>query len=192
MVGTWRNATRAHSATWRFEASDDYKHTLLIIDSPGIKGTYRLTSMTPPLYPNGLKYPNAQGNPLFAPLLYWVENVPVGIVEANITIDGTPFEFHGIGGRERNWNSKPWGEISGRWNMARGLVGPYAFIIWEYLSKVDGKAYFSAVLTEKGKVVLKTQLNVDGGAGDSFATIEVKTQGPVHLSSQPPGKPVDS
>ncbi|KAH8800138.1 hypothetical protein DL96DRAFT_1637393 [Flagelloscypha sp. PMI_526] len=188
VVGSWRNVSSA-GGSWTFVASADYKHTVLTVDTEEVKGTYELTSRTPAVYPNGLVYPNTQGNPLFAPLLYWAENVAVGRVDVDFTIGGTPFVFHGMGGRERNWNSKPWGEISGRWNMARGLVGPYEFIVWEYVSLVDGGTYFSAVLMSRGRVVFRTQ---EYGAGKGSAEIEVKTDGAVHLSSNPPGKPVDS
>lgn len=194
VTGTWRNTTGI-PASWAFQTSDDYKHTLVTVNTDFIEGTYKLTSITPALYPNGLEYPDRNGNPLFASFLYWVENVPVGIVGANLTINGTSFILSGIGGRERNWNSKPWGEISARWDMARGTVGPYTFIAWSYLSNVDQKTYFSMVLMKHGAVVFRTQTNRENTTGSKtkmYGEIDVKSDGRVHLSSSPPGKPADS
>ncbi len=181
VTGTWKNNSSGDS--WTFQASDDYTHTLVTIDSAAVKGTYKLTSVSPPMYPNGLQYPNKKGNPLFAPLLYWVENVPVGIVVANITINGVPLIFNGIGGRERNWNSKPWGEISSSWDMARGSVGPYTFIAWSYISNIDQKTYFSMVLMKLGKVIFTTQVGGNETITKKSGVINSKTDGNVHLSS---------
>jgi len=92
----------------KWESTIDFKDTIVTVNTPNVKGTIRMKSVTPPLYPNGLVYPNPGGNTLFGPMLYWVENVPVGTVEANLTIKGTPFVLSGIGGRERNWLSLGW------------------------------------------------------------------------------------
>jgi hypothetical protein len=180
-VGTWYDG--ASGMNWTFEASNDYSYTHVTIDSAEVKGTYTLNALSPAIYPNGLKYPNADGNPLFAPYLYWVENTPVGVVHANLTINGTPFIINGIGGRERNWNSYGWANISSSWNMARAAVGPYTLIAWKYLSKVDNATYFSSVVMEGKEVVFRTQSQEMSSIRD-YGSFNWATNGTVHLSAE--------
>lgn len=179
-IGSWYDG--ASGTNWTFEASNDYSYTRVVIDSTDIKGTYTLTALAPAIYPNGLKYPNDYGNPLFAPYLYWVENTPVGTVRANLTINGTPFIINGIGGRERNWNSYGWADLSISWNMARAAVGPYTLIAWKYVSKVDNGTYFSSVLMEGKEVVFRTQ-NLEATGMSDYGSFDWKTNGTVHLSA---------
>ncbi|KEF51739.1 uncharacterized protein A1O9_12076 [Exophiala aquamarina CBS 119918] len=180
--GTWANSTSG--LNWTFEVSNDYKYTVMTIDSKTVKGTYTLESISPAVYPNGRIYPDRKGNPLFAPFLYWVENVPVGLVQTNLTILGTLFNLNGIGGREHNWNSDSWGAISARWDMVRGAVGPYNFIAWTYESRFDGQTYFSIVLMKGQDVIFRTQ-QPELAVTDTYGSIKHKMDGPVHLSSDP-------
>lgn len=182
--GVWINNTSG--LNWSFTVSNDYEYTLLTIESKTVQGTYALRATSPALYPNGLVYPSGEGNPLFAPLLYWVENVPVGHVQTNLTILGKPFILNGIGGREHNWNSDAWGTISSNWDMVRGDVGPYNFIAWTYESMVNRQTYFSIVLMKQKNVIFRTQQTqpLDTGTG-TYGAITLKTDGPVHLSSDP-------
>lgn len=109
-VGTWFNTTT--DLQWKFEYSSDYKDTTITINSSTISGTIIMRSLVPALYPNGLEYPDPRGNTLFAPLLYWVENVPAATVEANLTVANTPFRLTGFGGLECNWLSLSWGRLA--------------------------------------------------------------------------------
>jgi len=179
-TGSWYDSNSGMN--WTFEASNDYSYTHVTIHSPQVKGTYTLNALSPAIYPNGLKYPNADGNPLFAPYLYWVENTPVGVVHANLTINGTPFIINGIGGRERNWNSYGWADISTSWNMARAAIGPYTLVAWKHLSKADNETYFSSVLMEGEKVVFRTQ-SQEVSKTSEYGSFDWKTNGTVHLSA---------
>lgn len=181
-AGIWANSTSG--LNWTFEVSNDYKHTIMTIDSKTVKGTYTLESISPAVYPNGRIYPDRNGNPLFAPFLYWVENVPIGIVQTNLTILGTPFILNGIGGREHNWNSDSWGAISARWDMVRGAIGPYNFIAWTYESRFDRQTYFSIVLMKGQDVIFRTE-QPELSVTNNYGSIQHKTDGPVHLTSDP-------
>lgn len=179
-VGRWFNTT--HDVEWEFEYTTDFKRTLVTVNTPTISGTVEIHSLVPPLYPNGLEYPHARGNTLFAPLLYWVENVPTGVVDANLTILGTPFVLHGIGGRERNWLPLSWGATSASWDMMRGVVGPYRFIAWNHRSKLEGGSQFSMVLLKGEEVVFRTE-RLDSSSSETWGSITQITSGPVHLAS---------
>lgn len=185
VIGSWYTAGVMNVT---FEATEDYKYALVTIDTPEVKGTYAITSMTPPVYPNGMVYPDSRGDPLFAPGMYWVENVPVGTVEVNVTMQGTPMVYSGIGGRERNWNSRPWAEISQSWDMARASVGPFSLLSWRYISNVDNQTYFNMVLMKEGRVIFRTQqfgMQDSEESEHSYATLTHRLDGPVHLSSDP-------
>ncbi|KAH7112793.1 hypothetical protein B0J11DRAFT_511561 [Dendryphion nanum] len=180
--GTWYNGTSAMN--WTFEASKDYTHTVVNIQSATVQGTFTLDAVSPAVYPNGLIYPHPRGDNLFAPSLYWVENVPVGIVTANLTIRGTPFVLEGIGGRERNWNSFAWAQVSARWDMFRAKVGPYTLMAWTFKSKIDGQTYFSGVLMQGMKVLFRTQTQ-QVSKTESYGSLSLQSSGKVRLSSNP-------
>lgn len=181
ITGRWFNTTG--DLDWTFEYSIDFHDTLVTINSSTIKGSIKMKALVPPLYPNGLEYPNRGGNPLFAPLLYWVENVPTGLVEANLTILGTPFILDGYGGRERNWLSLSWADSSARWDMMRGVVGPYRYIGWAHQSKIEG-SQFSMALLENDKVIFRTD-RTEPSDSEPWASITQTASGPVHLASAP-------
>lgn len=181
-TANWLNDTAG--VNWTFTSSIDYRNTVVTIDSPTVKGTYTIKALTPAVYPNGLEYPSADGDPLFAPELYWEETVPVGTVDANLSILGTPFVLSGYGGREKNWNSRAWADISANWDMIRAAVGPYAFIVWRYTSQVDQNTYLSMVLFKNRQVIFRTS-RLDDSDGETYGSVTLTNAGLVHLASAP-------
>lgn len=181
-IARWYNST-SDDVQWEFEYSADYNNTRVTIDSPTVSGTIEINSLVPALYPNGLEYPNPNGNTLFAPLLYWVENVPTGVIEANLTILGSPFTLQGYGGRERNWLPLSWGDSSQTWDMMRGVVGPYRYIGWAHESRIHGFQY-SMTLIENEKVVFRTE-SLEPSDSLPWGTVTKRYHGPVHLTSAP-------
>jgi len=177
--GLWTN--NSGNVTWGFIASKDFKHCVVTLTSPTINGTFTLKSRGPPIYPGGLVYPNAQASVLFAPEMYWQEQFPVADAEVRLVIRGTPFLLYGVGGREKNWNPRPWAVISQNWDMARAIVGPYGLIIWNYTSAVDGQSYFSATVTKGNEVIFRTA-NQEASCSESYGTMKSTYTGPVHLS----------
>lgn len=152
------------------------------------RGTFSLKSKGAAIYPGGLQYPNADASVLFAPEMYWQEQVPVGKAEVHLNVGGTPFDLHGVGGRDKNWNSRPWAVISGDWNMARAIIGPYGLMLWQYTSAVDGRSYFSATLIRDGEVIFRTADQKSSRSG-THGTVKLTFDGPVHLSSIPDAEP---
>lgn len=184
-IATWYNGTSG--LNWTIEAAKDFSRTIVHIKSANIQGTFILSPISPPVYPNGLIYPDLRGDNKFAPYLWWVESVPVGVVKVNLTIRGTPFVLHnGIGGRERNWHSFPWAQISARWDMIRAQVGPYTLVSLTYESKIDGQTYFSAVIMEGQKVVFRTRtLAQEVSTTENYGSFDLQYNGTVRLSSDP-------
>ncbi|PVH95187.1 hypothetical protein DM02DRAFT_675657 [Periconia macrospinosa] len=180
--GRWYNETSGMN--WTFEASKDYSSTVVTVQSSTVQGTITLDAISPAVYPNGRLYPDPLGDNLFAPALYWVENVPVAVAKANLTIRGTPFVVNGIGGRERNWNSFAWAEISARWDMFRAQIGPYTLMAWTFESKIDGKAYFSGVIMEGKEVIFQTQTQ-EPSEDTTYGSLTLQNNGAIRLSSDP-------
>ncbi|KAK7432951.1 hypothetical protein QQZ08_000422 [Neonectria magnoliae] len=178
--GLW--TTKSGNITWGFTASKDFKQSVVTIRSPTINGTFKLKSQGPPIYPGGLVYPHAQASVLFAPEMYWQEQFPVADAEVRLDIRGTSFHLNGIGGRDKNWNPRPWAVISQNWDMARAIVGPYGLMLWNYTSAVDGQSYFSATVTKGNKVIFRTA-NQEASCSDSYGTMKLTSTGPIHLSS---------
>ena len=166
---------------WKFESTTDFKLSVTTVNSATVKGTVTMNALVPALYPNGLQFPDAKGNPMFAPLLWWEENAPAGTVEANLTINGTPFVFQGVGGRERNWNSLPWSAVCEEWDMVRGVVGPYRFIGWRNKSRFGG-TQFSLALIKGREVVFRTQ-NLKPTGSETYGSISQTNTSSVHLTS---------
>ncbi|OAG09325.1 uncharacterized protein CC84DRAFT_1234719 [Paraphaeosphaeria sporulosa] len=179
--GTWYNGTSGMN--WTFETSEDYSRTVVKVQSATVQGTFTLHARSPAVYPNGLIYPHPHGDNLFAPYLYWVENVPVGVAAANLTIRGTPFVLKGIGGRERNWNSFAWAQVSARWDMFRAKIGPYTLMVWTFESKVDGQTYFSGVLMEEMNVLFRTRTQ-QVSTTKNYGSFSLQNNGMVRLSSE--------
>ena len=181
-TGTWTN--NAGNITWGFSASKDFKQSVATIKSPTINGTFKLKSRGPPIYPGGLVYPDSRASVLLAPEMYWQEQFPVADAEVHLSIRDTPFDLYGVGGRDKNWNSRPWAAISGKWDMARAIAGPYGLMLWNYTSAVDGRPYFSATLTKGNKVIFRTA-NQESLCSETYGTVILAKDGPVHLSSAP-------
>lgn len=186
-IGTWSNETSG--LNWSFESSNDYSHTVVKIDSATIKGTITLDSLAPAVYPNGLVYPDASGNVRFAPHIYWAETVPVATTEVDLIVKGTPYTISGIGGRERNWNSFAWANLSLHWNMLRATAGPYTLMAWIYTSRVDGQTYFTSMIMKEKEVVFHTQER-EASTTSTFGSFDLAYGGPVHLTSDPSGSPL--
>jgi len=78
--------------------------------------------------------------------------------------------------------------ISGDWNMARAVIGPYGLMLWQYTSAVDGRSYFSATLIRDGEVIFRTADQKPSRSG-THGTVKLTFDGPVHLSSTPDAEP---
>ncbi|KIL93658.1 hypothetical protein FAVG1_02218 [Fusarium avenaceum] len=180
--GLWRNKNR--NLSWGFTSSTDFKKSVVTIKSTTINGTFTLKNRGPPIYPGGLVYPNAKASVMFAPEMYWQEQFPVADAEVNLDIRGTPFILSGVGGRDKNWNPRPWAVISGNWDMGRLIAGPYGLMFWNYTSALDGKSYFSATLMKDGDVIFRTS-NGQPSRGQAYGTIKLTNSGGVHLTSAP-------
>lgn len=109
--------------------ANDHPHSVVTIKSPTISGTFRLKARGPTIHPGGLEDPNSQASVLFAPEMFWQEQFPVADAEVHLDIRGTPFHLNGIGGRDENWNPRPWAVISRNWDMTRAAVGPYGLML---------------------------------------------------------------
>ncbi|KAL9122907.1 MAG: hypothetical protein Q9187_000537 [Circinaria calcarea] len=156
VTGTWNSTRRTYS----FQVSKDMKHARLYFDSPRVQGSFTLTSVAPPHFPNGDLFPSDKASATeLAPWLYMNQPIPGGRVDADITFSKKRVRFSGMGGHVRLWAKDSWFNICDGWHFMRAMAGPYTISYWQPISRKDkGVSYYSAQLFKDGKRLLTTQL----------------------------------
>ncbi|XWW99245.1 hypothetical protein V2A60_007254 [Cordyceps javanica] len=161
--GLWNSSDKSYS----FYTTKDLKHTKLVFDSPGIRGTYKLTATTPPVHADGSAPDPDRGNAAEAtelsPDLYYSVPVAGGEVEMDAVLPfGRKLAFKGRGGSARLWAKQGWLGLSASWVALRAWAGPYELGVGEGLGmsdfadrvvggEVNGPQYEGRGLTEQAK-----------------------------------------
>lgn len=135
--GLWNSSDKSYS----FYTTKDLKYTKLVFDSPGIRGTYKLSATTPPVHadgstpdPNGSNAPDATE---LSPDLYYSIPVAGGSVEMDTVLrSGKKLSFTGRGGSARLWAKQGWLGLSESWVALRAWAGPYTIAYWHVVSRV--------------------------------------------------------
>jgi hypothetical protein len=177
--GLWN--TTSEGIEFSFSISEDLRKAAISVQGPGVTGTWSIESFTPPRTPDGAIYPSPKASVSLAPLLYWNEAIPAGIVHTSLTLAGTPFSLTGIGGHDRNFAAYIWDNIAEHWYWIRLVTGPYTAVLWVFTSGVDGKTYTSAFLSEDGVEIFATENGVASQQED-YATLGLIYGGKVHGS----------
>ncbi|TQV90536.1 hypothetical protein IF1G_10859 [Cordyceps javanica] len=138
--GLWNSSDKSYS----FYTTKDLKHTKLVFDSPGIRGTYKLTATTPPVHADGSAPDPDRGNAAEAtelsPDLYYSVPVAGGEVEMDAVLPfGRKLAFKGRGGSARLWAKQGWLGLSASWVALRAWAGPYTITYWHVVSRVGAK-----------------------------------------------------
>lgn len=149
VFGTWSSQEK----TFSFRISADLKTATVEFDSPTVKGKVVLNSFGPSRYPDGETWPSRTASVELAPHLHFTESIVAARADVNFTVAGSPLKYSGFGGHNHFWAAFDWFTIVEGWHNARGVVGPYAFSIWNPASKLAGVEYQSAMLLKDGKVV---------------------------------------
>ncbi|RJE27119.1 hypothetical protein PHISCL_00586 [Aspergillus sclerotialis] len=156
VVGIWASSEDLY---YVFEVSHDSKDARVQIHTSQVKGSFAMRSTTPARYPDSSVFPSETASTWNAPMLHWVEPIPAGIIDVDLTIEDTPFRWAGVGGHERWWSGKGWLEIMTRWEAVRLSAGPYTLSFWQPTSRVNGVSYPSPFLTKHGVKVFSAQRN---------------------------------
>ncbi|GGN19350.1 hydroxyneurosporene dehydrogenase [Streptomyces fuscichromogenes] len=113
-------------------------------------------------------------------LLGWVAPVPVGTVEATLTLDGVEETLRGIGYHDHNWGDAPLNQLIHNWRWGRAQVGPYS-LVWCYITAEEQYGDDTIplfLITKDGRIVADDAKSVTLSTGD-------------RLTDDHTGKPVD-
>lgn len=177
-TGRWTGAQI--NSTFEFQhGSQTAKITLLGTSITGdlVSGTFTLRSISNARYPSGALYPDARASVQMAPLLSWNEGVPAGDVTTDVVLKGTPLQFSGIGGTDRNFAPYIWDFLADHWWWVRAVTGPYALVYWKFVSGIDKKTYSWAYLECDGKPVFKSAVECAGDKAKSECAVFSPTEG---------------
>ncbi|TPX14119.1 uncharacterized protein E0L32_000513 [Thyridium curvatum] len=176
-VGIWNSSGKSYS----FYTSKDLKYTKLEFDSPRIRGTYKLSSTTPPHHADGSAFPPEGGNSAadaaqISPDFYYSVPVAGGEMEVDAMLgSGKKLSFSGRGGSTRLWAQQGWLGLSESWIAIRAWAGPYTFTYWEVVSRVGadtGKTFVSGHLFYNDELLVGTRVgNTSGAAADDYVRI---------------------
>ena len=159
-----------------FEITRDMAVARVGCDTDDLTGSMVFKSLLPPRYPDGSIYPNANADTEVVPYFRWVEPIPVSVNEVDVTIEGKPFQFVGLGGHERIWTAFNWFTCLRALSANRILAGQYALshIGWES-NVVPGLYKPSIVLAKEGKQIFAATRDSPSETED-YVTME-KTSG---------------
>ncbi|KAB5576165.1 hypothetical protein GE09DRAFT_1281874 [Coniochaeta sp. 2T2.1] len=161
-AGIWNSSGKSYS----FYTTKDLKYTKLEFDAPRIRGTYKLSSTTPPHHADGSAYDPKGGNNADAaqisPDFYYSVPVAGGEVEVDTVLgSGKKLSFSGRGGSARLWAQQGWLGISESWIAIRAWAGPYTIAYWDVVSRVGadtGKKFFSGHLFYNDQLLVGTRV----------------------------------
>ncbi|CAG8983108.1 hypothetical protein HYALB_00004551 [Hymenoscyphus albidus] len=143
----------------------------IFLSSPQISGYLTLHSTSPAHYPDGTLYPSFDASVSLAPHYNWVDPFPSARANAHLKINNENFEIsHGSGGHDHIFAAFQWAQIAKYWYSMRFVTGPYTLRYYEYQSRVDGKYYVSAYLSEYGRQIFSTTYGPENTSG-KFAVL---------------------
>lgn len=106
--------------------------------------------VSPPHYPCDI---NKSGvSQKIIPQYYWSNAVPDAIATVDMTIQGKPLKFTGVGYHDENWATTHIKNVVRSWHWGHGQVGPYSLVWFDTITR-DGEEHFASWITKGGKVV---------------------------------------
>ncbi|KAI9693985.1 MAG: hypothetical protein M1822_003256 [Bathelium mastoideum] len=170
--GVWRHKDFSYT----FEISSDMQQARVGMDTPLAKGVLALRSLSRPRYPDGHTYPSEKSTSEALPYFHFVEPIPVGEVDVDMTIQGERYAWDGMGGMERLWGAFSWFTCLQGMNVVRTRTGPYALTLLSFTSNIKkGNEYPSVILFENGEKVFASQSTKESDTDDHF--VFTKTYG---------------
>jgi len=179
VLGSWT----ATDKTFSFRISQDLKIATIRMDSPRARGTVQLKSLGPARYPSGETWPSRSASTQVSPYLHFAESIVAANAEVDLKIGSSRLEFSGWGGHNHLWAAFDWFTIVHGWRLARGVAGPFAFSLFNPISKVDhGVEYQSAILLKDGEPIFTASgpLQKSFMTGANHVSIEQIYGGAVH------------
>ncbi|KAF8856704.1 hypothetical protein BDZ45DRAFT_705572 [Acephala macrosclerotiorum] len=157
VIGTWSSP----DITYSFEVSNDHKHANVEIDTPLLKGSFEIESTSQARYPDGSVFPGAiNSTTAAAPFFHWLEPIPTGSINVDLSIEGTPYVWTGLGGHEHMWTAFSWFTVLEGLSIVRSELGPYQLTYQALKSHIltPGVTYPSVILWENGQKIFSATL----------------------------------
>ena len=157
--GSVRGRWSTQESVYQFDVSADLQTATITLDTPSVSGTVTLKSFGPARYPDGAQWPSRTASTELCPGLHFTEAMTAAHADIDLIVQGSKLSFKGLGGHNHVWAPFDWFTIVLGWDLLRGTAGPYAFTLWNPISKLDGGAtYQSAMLLENGKPIFTAAL----------------------------------
>lgn len=106
--------------------------------------------ISPPHYPCAGDGPGVSEE--LIPNIYWANAQPDAAAIVDLTINGDPLKFKGVGYHDKNWGAEPVEKTVKSWYWGHGRLGPYS-LVWFDTVTLDGKEHFSSWVTKEDKIV---------------------------------------
>ncbi|KAL4868670.1 hypothetical protein BDV12DRAFT_185731 [Aspergillus spectabilis] len=176
VTGTWFSS----DVRYTFEVTNDYKYARINVETPRITGIFEIHSSAPARYPDGSVYPNENARTTAAPFFYWVQPIPTGRISVDLTVEGTPAKWTGLGGLERLWCAFSWFTLLEGMNVVRSEVGPYQLTYLAFKSHIltPGVTYPSVFLSLNGEKIFPATKGFVSATED-YVTLSKKYDGVV-------------
>ncbi|KAH8891132.1 hypothetical protein GQ53DRAFT_865874 [Thozetella sp. PMI_491] len=91
-------------------------------------------------------------NELTIPGVGWINAVPDADADVDLTVDGVPFLFAGIGYHDKNWGIEPLNKFISLTYWGHARVGPYS-VVWGFNIIPGGQLYPSAAVAKDGRLL---------------------------------------
>ncbi|KAI0836431.1 hypothetical protein F5Y06DRAFT_273381 [Hypoxylon sp. FL0890] len=149
--GRWTAKEKAYEFTI---ASDGSKATVQM-DTAASKGVFTLTALSLPVYPAGQTQDEISSTGKITstellPRVHLVQVIPTAIFEADLTIQGRPLRFRGVGGHMHIWASGTWFDTTRGWRVCRAVAGPWSLTCMEFTG-MDGMVHSSGYVAKDGQ-----------------------------------------
>ena len=159
IVGTFNSTKKRYS----FQATKDMKYVKLDFDSPQIRGSANMTSVTPAHFADGTLWESGKTTTKsleLSPGLFYSQPVAGAHVEVDALLSsGKRIRYNGQGGHLRLWATNSWFDLCDGWHIIRAMAGPYTISYWEPVSRVNkGVKYYAAQLFHNEELVVSSQI----------------------------------
>lgn len=177
----WRGKDEREGSV-SFSIAQDLKEAIVTFDLVEVQGTVSMSSRAPAFDGGSDTDGFAASSKLMAPIVYWLQPIPIADVQVALFIKGQELTFPGSGGHDRFWTPYSWTMLMDESYYIRAVAGPYTLIVLRIISRVDiGRIYMSAYLFERGGSAFSSQ-NGRVSLDKDFVSFELSYHGAVRGS----------
>ncbi|KAL2007501.1 hypothetical protein VTN00DRAFT_8939 [Thermoascus crustaceus] len=150
-----------HPTGFSWEGAGDMSRYEVTVKSSemDVWGKMELVSVAPAHYPCSPASAGS-GKHTFqvAPHIGWSNAVPDATATVNLTIQGEPLTFRGVGYHDKNWSDQPFLNSVGSWYWGHSRLGPYSLVWFHFLppNTNNTTTYTSSYVAKDGKILVSS------------------------------------